>query len=160
MPSIIQCAGYITHHSLTFPSSQTLQSRVDAYMAHFSHLEDLRARAQARMRNYVDEDGFTMVVRGGRNAPAKQDQAQAALERKQKEQEEKRKANTGFYRFQAREGKKEHVRRLLEKFEQDKKRVKERKERRKFKVSFSSTCLLTLGLSYSWDSHFKLKYSV
>ena len=99
-------------------------------------MEDLRARAQARMRNYVDEDGFTMVVRGGRNAPAKQDQAQAVLERKRKEQEEKSKANIGFYRFQAREGKKEEVKRLLEKFKQDKERIKERKERRRFKVSF------------------------
>ena len=129
------------------------------------------------MRNYVDEDGFTMVVRGGRNAPAKQEQAQAVLERKRMEQEEKRKANIGFYRFQAREGKKEEVKRLLEKFERDKERVKERKERRKFKVSFSFlffffflfiyfffsffSCTFWAQASQGgvWGSRFKLNYS-
>ena len=127
-------AGYLTHHALTFPSPATLQSRIDAYISHFTRLETLRAAALARMRSQIDEDGFTMVVRGGRSAPAKMEEAQAVLEKKRKEEDEKRKGNLGFYRFQRREDKKEEMRRLVERFEGDKKRVEERKGRGKFRV--------------------------
>ncbi|KAI5807651.1 Rad51-domain-containing protein [Peziza echinospora] len=123
---------YLSHHTLTFPASHILQSTADAYMTHFTHLENLRANNLARMRNTVDDDGFTMVVRGGRNAPAKMDEAQAALERKEKERAEH--ANKGFYRFQSRDTKKEFAMKLLEKFEVDKRRVAERKAARRFKV--------------------------
>lgn len=87
------------------------------------------------MRGQVDEDGFTLVVRGGRNAPVKQEEAQAALERKRKEEEEKRKrgGNVGFYRFQSREARKEEARRLVERVQVDRRRVEERKGRRKFR---------------------------
>ncbi|KAF8417240.1 ribosomal RNA-processing protein 7-domain-containing protein [Tirmania nivea] len=125
---------YLTHHALTFPSPTTLQPRIDAYISHFTRLESLRAAALARMRSQVDEDGFTMVVRGGRTAPAKMEEAQAMLEKKRKEDEERRKGNLGFYRFQRREDKKEEMRRLVERFEGDRKRVQERKGRGKFRV--------------------------
>ncbi|KAF8477533.1 ribosomal RNA-processing protein 7-domain-containing protein [Kalaharituber pfeilii] len=122
---------YLTHHYLTFPDHSHLQSTADAYITLFTAAETARACALARVRGQVDEDGFTMVIRGGRTAPAKQEEAQALLERKKKEEE--RSKNIGFYRFQTREGKREQARRLLEKFEVDKRRVEERKRMRKFK---------------------------
>lgn len=125
---------YLTHHALTFPSPTTLQPRIDAYISHFTRLETLRAAALARMRGQVDEDGFTVVVRGGRSAPAKMEEARAVLEKKRKEDEERRKGNLGFYRFQRREDKKEEMRRLVERFEGDRRRVEDRKGRGKFRV--------------------------
>lgn len=129
--------GYLTHHSLTFPPAPELQSAIDAFMVSFAEQEAQRAAQLARMRNMVDDDGFTLVVRGSRGAGGggvRQEEAQAALERKTREAEEKEKANVGFYRFQAREGKKEAAKRLLERFEEDKRKVAERKAARRFKV--------------------------
>lgn len=88
--------------------------------------ENLRARAR---RGEPDEDGFITVVRGGRVAPARREEAADASEKKQGKAE-----NKDFYRFQMREVKKERHQQLLAKFEQDKKKVAERKGMRKFRV--------------------------
>lgn len=88
--------------------------------------ENLRARARRRQ---PDEDGFITVIRGGRVAPARQEEAAAVAERKKGKAEHK-----DFYRFQMREVKKERHQQLLAKFEQDKRKVAERKGMRKFRV--------------------------
>ncbi|KAH8150049.1 uncharacterized protein LAJ45_05735 [Morchella importuna] len=119
---------YLTHHNLRFPSKIELQSSIDAFMTIFNEQEAENARALARRRQEPDEDGFITVVRGGRVAPARQEEA-AALAKKKGEKE----APKNFYRFQTREVRKERHQQLLAKFEMDKKKVAERKNMRKFK---------------------------
>jgi ribosomal RNA-processing protein 7 len=99
-------------------------------MTVFNEQEAENARALARRRQEPDEDGFITVVRGGRVAPARQEEA-AALAKKKEEKETPK----NFYRFQTREVRKEKHQQLLAKFEMDKKKVAERKNMRKFKVS-------------------------
>ena len=77
----------------------------------------------------VDEDGFVTVTRGERVKPATQEVASAALE----EKEERKRKLEGFYRFQIRE--KVGLNELLAKFEEDRKRVEERKKGRKLCLS-------------------------
>lgn len=71
------------------------------------------------------------VTRGGRVAPARQDEAQALLEKKK----DKGREMTGFYRWQLREERKQKQQQLLAKFERDKQLVAERKKMRKFMPS-------------------------
>lgn len=101
-------------------------------MTHFAALENQRARQSKRLRQQPDEDGFVTVTRGGRAGPARQEEAQAAVEK------QKQKAGTGlkdFYRFQLREERKKAQGELLRKFEEDRKKVDEMKKRRgKFRV--------------------------
>lgn len=121
--------GYLTHHNLRFPDKALLQKSVDAYMEVFAEKEAEGQRALARRRLEPDEDGFVTVVRGGRKAPARQEEAAAVAEQKKGKSELK-----DFYRFQVREVRKERHQQLLAKFEQDKRKVAERKNQRKFKV--------------------------
>ncbi|KAA8904553.1 ribosomal RNA-processing protein 7-domain-containing protein [Sphaerosporella brunnea] len=120
-------ARYAQHHRLRFPQSAKLQESVDAFMAAFAEAEEEAKRAAARRRQEPDEDGFVTVVGRGRAVP--QEAAKEAL----RKQEEKKAEVKGFYRFQVREEKKAKQLELLAKFEEDRKRVEERKKDRKFR---------------------------
>ncbi|KAF2091013.1 hypothetical protein K490DRAFT_62344 [Saccharata proteae CBS 121410] len=117
---------YQNHHVLTFPPRQTLQSTINTYLANFSALEQLRAKNLARQRSVPDADGFITVTRGGRQGPARLEEAQAAAEKLKARQ----KPLEDFYRFQSREKRKEHAEKLKRDFEQDRKRVEQMRARR------------------------------
>jgi ribosomal RNA-processing protein 7 len=76
-----------------------------------------------------DEEGFITVTRGGRSGPARLEEAE-----KKKAELEERKKNNGvkddFYRFQNREKRKEAEGLLKRRFEEDRRRVEEMRERR------------------------------
>ncbi|KAF2813076.1 uncharacterized protein BDZ99DRAFT_411514 [Mytilinidion resinicola] len=120
---------YRDHHSLTFPPRATLQKSINAYLTAFTEAETTRDRLRAKQRAVPDEDGFVTVVRGGRIGPARLEEAQAAKE-KADEKDKKRIAKDDFYRFQTREKKKEREMDLRRKFEEDRKKVQEMRERR------------------------------
>jgi ribosomal RNA-processing protein 7 len=101
---------------------------VDSFVAAFGEAEEEARRAAARRRQEPDADGFVIVTRGGRVKPARQDEAKRVLE----EKEAKKGELSGFYRFQVREDKKKRQQELLAKFEEDRKRVEERKKGRRF----------------------------
>ncbi|RPB04547.1 hypothetical protein L873DRAFT_1729815 [Choiromyces venosus 120613-1] len=130
---------YLTNHNLTHPSKAHLQASVNTFMAAFEADEAARLHALAKRRQEPDEDGFVTVVRGGRVAPARQEEAKVVLEKKQAKDK-----HEGFYRFQVREERKSRQMELLKKFEEDKKRVAERKNLRRFKVSLGILCFVQL----------------
>jgi len=102
-------------------------------MTAFGDLEASRAQALARQRQEPDEEGFITVTKGGRNAPVRQEEAQQKVQK----EKEKRKGLDDFYRFQTREKRKERAGELMKKFEEDKEKVRQMKERRgRFKVCF------------------------
>lgn len=121
-------ARYAAHHRLRFPSAGHLQSAVDGFMAAFDEREEEARRAAARRRQEPDEDGFIMVGRGGRQKGVAMEEA----ERKKVELEKRKEDLKGFYRFQVRDEKKKRQVEMLKKFEEDKKRVEERKRGRRF----------------------------
>jgi ribosomal RNA-processing protein 7 len=83
----------------------------------------------------VDEDGFTMVV--GKNRKTKRGiLGKISGTQKIKQQEEnklKKKEKQDFYRFQIREKKKLEMNELLKKFKDDQERIKELKEKKRFR---------------------------
>ncbi|KAF1998602.1 hypothetical protein P154DRAFT_411582, partial [Amniculicola lignicola CBS 123094] len=120
---------YTAHNSLKYPSKAALQSSINAYLTQFNRAENARNRVRKVQRSVPDEDGFMTVVRGGRIGPARVEEA----EKKKAELEERNKRNgikEDFYRFQTREKRKEAEGELRRKFEMDRKRVVEMRERR------------------------------
>jgi ribosomal RNA-processing protein 7 len=122
-------ARYTTHHSLAYPSKESLQTSINAYLVQFNRAELARNRLRSKQRSVPDEDGFITVVRGGRTGPARLEEA----EKKKVELEERKKKNgvrDDFYRFQTREKRKEAEGELRRKFEVDRRRVEEMRARR------------------------------
>ena len=117
------------HNVLRYPPKTALQSSINAYLTQFNRAELARNRLRSKQRSIPDEDGFITVVRGGRTGPARLEEA----EKKKAELEERRKKNgvkDDFYRFQTREKRKEAEAELRRKFEADRRRVAEMRERK------------------------------
>ncbi|ODQ52179.1 hypothetical protein SAICODRAFT_138040 [Saitoella complicata NRRL Y-17804] len=124
-------ARYQAHHTLSYPSRALLQATADKAIELFESRENMRAVALKRMRSEPDEDGFVTVTRGSRSAPGR---AADEDELKEKTEEKKKKGELqDFYRFQLREKKREKMMELRRKFEEDKVRVREMREKRRFR---------------------------
>ncbi|KAF1814042.1 hypothetical protein P152DRAFT_457403 [Eremomyces bilateralis CBS 781.70] len=119
---------YLSHHHLTHPTKHHLQSSINTYLTTFTRLESLRTRLAARTHNVPDADGFVTVTRHAHHhRPASSAAAQAAADRAA---EKEKKIGPDFYRFQAREKRKERDRELKVGFEEDVRRIREMRERR------------------------------
>ncbi|KAI3325843.1 ribosomal RNA-processing protein 7-domain-containing protein [Xylariaceae sp. AK1471] len=119
-----------THNKLSYPGNDAVQAVVDAYFTVFSRKEEEAIQLAKRLRNEPDEDGFVMVTRGGRSAPARRDEAEEAKQKMLDKQQKKKDETQDFYRFQLRERKKAEHMELLKKFDEDRKKVQAMREKR------------------------------
>lgn len=110
------------------------QAAIYAFFNVFNRKEKEAAEMSKRLRNEPDEDGFVTVTRGGKVAPANQNEAEEARQ-KMIDKATKKKAETkDFYRFQLRERRKADQAALLRRFENDRRKVSAMREKRgKFK---------------------------
>ncbi|BFZ62524.1 hypothetical protein YB2330_003623 [Saitoella coloradoensis] len=120
-------ARYQAHHTLTYPPRPLLQATADATITSFESRETARALTLRRLRSEPDADGFVTVTRGSRTAPAR------ALEGDDLEDKKKKGELHDFYRFQLREKKREKMMELRRRFEEDKERVRDMREKRRFR---------------------------
>lgn len=118
------------HNELSYPDKDALQNSVDAFFTIFNRREQEAAELAKRLRNEPDEDGFVTVTRGGRNAPARREDAEEAKGRLLEKEERKKTELSNFYRFQTREQKKDEQAKLIKRFEEDKMKVSAMKEKR------------------------------
>ncbi|CAN6604363.1 ribosomal RNA-processing protein 7 [Trichomonascus vanleenenianus] len=125
-------AYYLALNRNKYLDQEGLQEQVDAYMEEFERQEEEKQREVLMMSEQVDEEGFTTVVyskrksKEGMAAPVKASDVQPEKKKKKKEKED-------FYRFQLREKKKSEMNNLLKRFQSDKEKVKELREKRRFK---------------------------
>ncbi|KAI5860052.1 ribosomal RNA-processing protein 7-domain-containing protein [Durotheca rogersii] len=118
------------HVKLSFPSHDAIQASMDAYFTEFNRKEKEASRLAKKLRNEPDEDGFVTVTRGGRNAPARRDEAEEAKQRMLGKQQKKKDETHDFYRFQMREKRKAEQAEILKRFEEDKRKVEAMKAKR------------------------------
>ncbi|KAI1177684.1 ribosomal RNA-processing protein 7-domain-containing protein [Nemania sp. FL0916] len=118
------------HNKLSYPGNDVVQAVVDAYFTVFNRKEEEAQQLAKRLRNEPDEDGFVMVTRGSRNAPARRDEAEEAKQKMLDKQQKKKDETQDFYRFQLREKKKAEQMELLKKFDDDRKKVQAMREKR------------------------------
>lgn len=126
---ILMCLiGYVESYDRQFVNPRVLAESVDSYMKRVTKKEIAEKRRLFAMKNQPDEDGFVTVVRSGRAPVGRPQDAERQLEKKK---------DTGihkdFYRFQLREKKKKALLDLAHKFEFDKQRIQQLKEKRQFK---------------------------
>ncbi|KAJ3576796.1 hypothetical protein NPX13_g3582 [Xylaria arbuscula] len=119
-----------SHNKLSYPGNDVVQAVVDAYFTVFNRKEEEAQQLAKRLRNEPDEDGFVMVTRGGRSAPARRDEAEEAKQKMLDRQQKKKDETQNFYRFQMREKRKAEQLELLKKFDEDKRKVQAMKEKR------------------------------
>jgi Ribosomal RNA-processing protein 7 (RRP7) C-terminal domain/Rrp7 RRM-like N-terminal domain len=116
---------YETLNQLRYPSRGELLRSVDGYMTAYGRMEEARAKENARKRQVPDEDGFVTVVRGSKGGLRKEDAEELGAKQKEKGQ-----ALENFYRFQMREKRKAQQQEMLQRFEDDKRKVEAMRQRR------------------------------
>lgn len=128
-------ATWISEHlQLSRLNKLEAKTAVHGFFTAFNRKETEAAELAKRLRNEPDEDGFVTVTRGGRAAPASRNEAEEAKQRMIDRQSKKKSELKDFYRFQLREKRKEEQQALVRRFEQDRKRVSDMREKRgKFK---------------------------
>jgi ribosomal RNA-processing protein 7 len=117
-----------------FPAHSDLQQQVDEYMEAFAEAEEDKLREVHDAQTQVDDDGFTLVVGSKRKSLG----GMAALRTsqdpiaEQSAKKKRKKEKSDFYRFQIREQKKQEMNSLLKRFQDDKKKVDELRQKRRF----------------------------
>ena len=124
-------ASWISSHlQLSRLDKAEAKTSVHAFFTAFNRKETEAAELAKRLRNEPDDDGFVTVTRGGRAAPASRNEAEEAKQRMLDRQSKKKSELTDFYRFQLRERRKEEQQALVRRFQEDRKRVNDMREKR------------------------------
>lgn len=139
-PQIASSSGYQKYLEQgldMFPDPQDLIDEVNNFMKAYNEAEERERMSRKSKEGYVDEDGFTLVTgdsRGGSKASiaARAAETQERL-KKELEKRNKKREMPDFYRFQIREKKKRATNDLLKKFNEDKAKIMEMREKNKFK---------------------------
>ena len=123
------CTELLVQHLKRYPDPEILKEETDRFVAAFETREEQTRLAKERKQNEVDEDGFIMVSR-------KRQVRSAVMEANENRQKKKRKKNRelkNFYQWQVREAKRDQLKQLRDKFEEDKMRIAKLKAARKFR---------------------------
>ncbi|POM60187.1 Gastric cancer antigen Zg14 [Phytophthora palmivora] len=120
--------GYAAKYRRNRPGLSVVKEMADRYMATFDEMEEQDMRRREELKNQVDDDGFQTVVNTKKRGVI---QAEEVLARPAKKQKSKELDN--FYRFQTREKKRDQLKTLRERFEEDRQLVEKMKKANKFK---------------------------
>ncbi|KAK1843850.1 vanillate o-demethylase [Colletotrichum chrysophilum] len=119
-----------THLQLSRCDKVATQKSVHAFFNVFNRKEKEAQEMAKRLRNEPDEDGFVTVTRGGRAAPASKNEAEEARQKMVDKAAKKKSETTDFYRFQMRERRKAEQAALMQRFDEDRKKVDAMREKR------------------------------
>lgn len=113
------------------------QKEVAKALIDFQNREKKAVEEVQNMREIVDEDGFTLVVGSQKKTKSEILGSMKKLSDLEKDdahiKKKKKKEKKDFYRFQIRERKKQEMNQLLSKFKEDQERVKQMREKRRFR---------------------------
>ncbi|KAJ2743655.1 hypothetical protein GGI20_003575 [Coemansia sp. BCRC 34301] len=131
-------ARHMLDYSAARPAADAVRADVDAFMARFEEAQYERDRMLAQQQNVADADGFIPVVRrarGGKNTDGTASvTAMSTDEAREAGAARKGPAMlTNFYRFQARERKRDQLADLRRKFEEDKEKIARMRQTRQFR---------------------------
>lgn len=115
-----------------YVDKSTLKNQVDDYMTEFAEAEEEKQREVEQMSGQVDEDGFIKVVASNRKSTAGI-QGPKLLTKEDIDKNKKKKEKQDFYRFQLRQKKKEEMNNLLKRYQNDKEKVRQMRDKRRFK---------------------------
>lgn len=122
---------YIQDYNSSIMDPTQLQKEVNAFITQFDKQEVNRQVKEKQQKD--DEEGWTVVTKRSRNPGLSRKESVEIKIAEKLRKKEKKKNIRNFYTFQIRESKMNHVTKLREKFEEDKKRIEAFKKSRKFK---------------------------
>ncbi|XP_014260979.1 ribosomal RNA-processing protein 7 homolog A isoform X1 [Cimex lectularius] len=115
-----------------FINHEDLQNEIDSYMKKYDQdVAEQERREKEEMQ--PDEDGWIKVTKKGRHPGFARKESVHNKIMKKEDQKKAKKQLLNFYRFQIRQSKMDHLVKLREKFEEDKKKIELMKQNRKFK---------------------------
>ena len=115
----------------SIPTLSELRSEADEYMEAFEQRLGEERKAMELRRQQADDDGFTVVKRKHTARKSGQQASNISSRRRKKRKTE---GLTDFYRFQMKEGKRNDLAELREKFAEDRKKIARLKESNKFSL--------------------------
>lgn len=118
--------AYLKQYRANKPGLEAVKNLADKYMAAFDAKEEEELQRLEELKNQVDDDGFVTVVSSKRKKPLPEEFAPPVKKQKSKELE-------NFYRFQMREKKRDQLKSLRERFEEDRELVEKLKKANRFK---------------------------
>lgn len=127
---------YMNNYKSKIMDSESLEIESAESVLEFARKEQEAKDEIDNMKTITDEDGFTMVVGSHRKTKTGimgSLKKTNEIEKEKAVKKMKRKEKQDFYRFQIREKKKQEMNHLLAKFKEDQERVKEMKEKRRFR---------------------------
>lgn len=110
------------------PSFSEIKKLTDEYMSTFDAKEEKEQRDREQLKEYIDQDGFQTVVYTKRK---KLNLSNEELEFVSIKKQKKKQVND-FYRFQLREKKRDQLKSLRERFEEDKVMIEKIKKQHQF----------------------------
>lgn len=122
---------YVKDYNNSILDPVALKNQVDRFMARFDKEEEARKKKEKQQQE--DEEGWTLVTKKGRNPGLSRKESVEIKIAEKLRKKSKKKNLKNFYTFQIRESKMNHIAKLREKFEEDKKRIEAFKKSRKFK---------------------------
>ncbi|GBE80165.1 predicted protein [Sparassis crispa] len=138
-------AHYTALYASLRPPLDTVKAHADTWMAHFD-FEEAKKKQESKYKKgeaIVDEDGFTLVARGGAYGKTLGGDVGVASKKFQNQQQNgggkrnrkknDKKEKEGFYSFQIHEKRRKELMDLKKKWEEDKANVEKLKQSRKFK---------------------------
>ncbi|KAI0326697.1 hypothetical protein GY45DRAFT_1328557 [Cubamyces sp. BRFM 1775] len=140
-------AHYTALYSAMRPPLDVVRAHADSWMEAFEH-EQAKKKQESKYRKgeaIVDEDGFTLVTRGGAYGKTlgggvgvaskqfQEEQAGGAGGKRRRKDKKEKKEKEAFYAFQIHEKKRKELIDLKSKFEEDRAKIEKLKQTRKFK---------------------------
>jgi ribosomal RNA-processing protein 7 len=132
-PQRIGLDRYEHLYALHRPSTTELKAALDCVVtAHYQQLDEEKELAM-KGHNKVDQDGFILVTKSGNKRGNASDGVVHVTATRSTGELKAKKELVDFYKFQKRETKRDELKSLRERFEQDKSRIQLMKSMRKFK---------------------------
>ncbi|ETK81256.1 hypothetical protein F441_13490 [Phytophthora nicotianae CJ01A1] len=120
--------AYAAKYRRNRPGLSVIKEMTDRYMASFDEMEAEDLRRREELKSQVDDDGFQTVVNTKKRGIVQTEEVLARPAKKQKSKE-----LDNFYRFQTREKKRDQLKTLRERFEEDRQLVEKMKKANKFR---------------------------
>ncbi|KLO14551.1 hypothetical protein SCHPADRAFT_826254 [Schizopora paradoxa] len=139
-------AHYMALHDALRPPLDAVRAHADSAMEMYDYAEAVKKRRLQKEAKYrkgeavVDDDGFTLVTRGGAygqtlggGAAVASKKFEATGEASARKKKKRKKEMDNFYKFQVHEKKRQDLVNLKKKWEEDKAKVEKLKASRRFK---------------------------
>ncbi|XP_023937680.1 ribosomal RNA-processing protein 7 homolog A [Bicyclus anynana] len=129
---IVGMKKWIQEHNAAVELPQVLKERIETFMKTHDNKTQSEQKQEKQLEQQ-DDEGWITVTKGGKvQSFARTEKVESKIMAKE-ESKKKRKELKNFYTFQIRETKMKHIVSLRQKFEEDKKKIVQIKQSRRFK---------------------------